>query len=93
MDTDYTDDIALLVNTPVQVESLLHSQEQAAGGIGFHVNADKTEFMYFNQRGNISILKGRSLKLVDKFTYVRSRVSSMENDINMQLAKAWRAIN
>ena len=40
-DTDYADDIALLVNTPAQAKSLLHSLEQAAGGIGLHVNAEK----------------------------------------------------
>ena len=33
-DTDYIDDPALLVNTPAQVESLLHSIEQVAGSIG-----------------------------------------------------------
>ena len=32
-DVDYTDDIALLANTPAQAESLLHSLEKAAGGI------------------------------------------------------------
>ena len=41
-DADYADDIALIANTPTQVKSLLHSLEQAAGGIGLHVNADKT---------------------------------------------------
>ena len=46
---DYTDDIALLENTPAQAESLLHSLERATGGIGLHVNADKTEFICFNQ--------------------------------------------
>ena len=30
-DADYADDIALLANTPVQAESLLHSLEKAAG--------------------------------------------------------------
>ena len=40
MDADYTDDIALLANTPAQVEFLLHYLEPAAGGIGLHVNAD-----------------------------------------------------
>ena len=39
-DTKYTDDIVLLENTPIQ--SLLHSLEWTAGGIGFHVNTDKT---------------------------------------------------
>ena len=45
----YVDDIALLSNTPAQVEFLTHSLDQAAGGIGFHVNADKTKYMCFNQ--------------------------------------------
>ena len=44
-DTDYADDIALLANTPNQAETLLHSLERAAVGIGLHVNAHKTEFM------------------------------------------------
>ena len=84
-DVDYADDIA---NSPTQAESLLHSLEWAAGGIGLHVNADKTEYTCFNQRGDISTLKGGPLKLVDKFTYLRSSVSSTKNDINTQLAKA-----
>ena len=42
---DFADDIALLANTPNQTKSQLHSLELAAGGIGFHVNADKTENM------------------------------------------------
>ena len=92
MDADYTDDIALLTNTPVQVKSLLHSPERTTGGIGFHIIADKIEYMCFNPRGNICLLNGGSLKLVDKFTYVGSSVSSTEKDINTRLAKAWSAI-
>ena len=46
-----------------------------------------------NQSGDISTLNGRSLKHVDKFTYIGSNVSSMENDINSRLAKAWTAID
>ena len=64
-DADYADDIALLANTPAQAESLLHSLERAASGIGLHVNEGKTEYMCFNQRCNISTLNGGSLKLVD----------------------------
>ena len=92
MDADYTDDIAFLANSPVQVESLLHSLERAAGGIRLYVNADKTEYMSFNQKSDISTLKGCPLKLVDKFIYFGSSASSTENDINMRLAKAWTAI-
>ena len=65
----YSDDIALLAYTPAQAETLLHSLERTAAGIGLHVNADKTEYMCFNQRSDISTLKSGPLKLVDKFTY------------------------
>ena len=40
----------------------------------------------------ISTLKGGPLKLMVKFTYFGSSVSSTENDINTWLAKAWTAI-
>ena len=82
------DDIALLANTPAQAETLPYSLERADTGIGFHVNAHSTEYMGFNQRGDISTLNVSSLKLVDKFTYLGSSVLSSETDINMWLAKA-----
>ena len=47
-DMDYADDTALLANSPAQTESQLHSLERAAGDIGLHVNADKTQYMCFN---------------------------------------------
>ena len=92
-DTNYADDIAILVNTPDQAETLLHSLERAATGIGLSVNAHKTEYICFNQTGDISTLEGTSLKLVDKFTYLGSTVSSTKKDINMRLTKAWTAID
>ena len=90
---DYADDLALLANTPNQEETLLHSLERAAAGIGLHVNAHKTEYMCYNQTGNITTLDGASLKLVDKFTYLGSSVSSTEKDIDTRLTKAWTAID
>ena len=69
-DADYANDIALIVNTPTEAESLLHCLEWAAAGIDLHVNTDKRECICFNQRGDISTLKGSPLKLVDKFTYL-----------------------
>ena len=73
-DADYADDIAIQANTPNQAETLLHSSERATTGIGLHVNAHKTEYMCFNQTGDISTVDGSSLKLVDKFTYQGSSV-------------------
>ena len=86
-DTDYADDMAILANTPNQAETRLHSLERAAR-IGLLVNAHKTEYMCFNQTGEIPTLVGTSLKLVDKFTYLGSCVSSTEKDIETQLTKA-----
>ena len=73
----------LLANAPTQAETLLHSLKQATAGIGLHVNAYKTEYMCFNQTGDISTLNGSFLKLIDKFI----------NWDRHQLAKAWTDIN
>ena len=92
-DADYADDIAILANTPNQAETLLHSLERTAAGIGLYVNAHKTEYMCYNQTGDISTLGGTSLKLVDKFTFLGNRVSTTEKDIDTRLTKAWKAID
>ena len=87
-DTGLADNIALLANTPAQAKSVLHSLERAAAGIDFHVNADKIEYIYFNQTGDISNLSCTFLKLVNKFTYLGKRFSSTETNINTRQAKA-----
>ena len=78
--------------SPNQAETLLHSLERAAAGIGLYVNAHKTEYMCYNQTGDISTLDGTPLKLVDKFIYLGSNVASTEKDIDTRLTKAWTAI-
>ena len=83
----------ILANTPDQAETLLHSLERAATGIGHYVKAHKTEYMCYNQKGDISTLDGTPLKLVDKFTYLGNSVESTEKDIDTRLTKAWTAIN
>ena len=92
-DADYADDIAILANTPNQAETLLYSLERAAADITLHVNAHETEYMCYNQTSGISTLNGTSLKLVDKFTYLGSSVSSTEKDIDTRLTKIWTAID
>ena len=90
---DYVDDIALLANAPAQAETPLHCLERAAAGIGLHVNAHQTKYKCFNQTGDISTLNGCALKLVDKFTYLGSSVSSTEYDNDTRLAKTLTAID
>ena len=55
----------------------------SSAGIGLHVNAHKMEYVCFNQRGNIFTQNSSSPKLVDKFTYLGTSVSSTKTDINM----------
>ena len=80
-DADYADDIALLANATAQRLSGTSRR-----------NPPKTEYMCFNQTGDISTLNNSSLKLVDKFTYLGSSVSSTETDIDTRVTKAWTAI-
>ena len=49
--------------------------------------------MCVNHKGDISTLDLTSLKLVDKFTYLGSSVSSTEKDIDTRLTKARTAID
>ena len=46
----------------------------------------------FNQKCNISTLMVGPLKLVDKFTYLGSSVSSNKNEINTRLSQVWTVI-
>ena len=51
------------------------------------------EYMCYNQTGDITTLDRPPLKLVDKFTYLGSSVSSIEKHIDTRLTKAWTAID
>ena len=84
-DVNYAGDPAIPANTPPHVKSLLHNLEQAAGNIGFPMNANKTEFMRFKREGAISTLCCKPLKLINKFTYIGSNNSSTENNISIYL--------
>ena len=75
--------------TFAQTKALLQSLERPDAGISLHVNAHKTEYICFNQTGDISILKGCSLKLVDKFPYQGCSVSSTETDLTDKIKRSF----
>ena len=81
--------LVFLENTPTQAKSLLYSLEQVAKGIGLYVKSDKKEIMCFNQNGFISPLNGKSVKLVEQFTYLRSDISSTESNVSICIGNAW----
>ena len=85
IDVGYADDLALLVNTPATVESLLHSLERAARRIGVYLNVKQEEAIF--------ILSGMHLKFVNQFKYLSSNVSSIESYVNIYIGKAWTAID
>ena len=93
-DVNYADDIALQTNAPAQAENpATLSGTSRCRHRSLCQCTQKTEYMCFNQIGDISTLNGSSLKLVDKFAYLGSSVSLTETDIDTRLAKAWTAID
>ena len=63
------------------------------GGIGLYMNENKTEYICFKQKRVVATLSGKPLKLVDQLTYLGPSISSIENYVNIRLAKMWNAID
>ena len=53
---DYADALALLTNTPAEMQGLLHSLEQTARSNGLYKISDETELMCLKQGGVIYTL-------------------------------------
>ena len=92
-DADYADDLALFADTIDEATKLLHSLENASENVGLYVNAKKTEFMPFNQEGNMQTVRGEPVKQVSSFIYLGSEVADTESDVNIRIGKAWTALN
>ena len=86
-----TYDLALPVNTPAKVESLLLSQEEATRNICLYLNLEKMKPMYLKKDGTISTLNGKWLD--DQFTYLGSNISSTESYVNVCTAFTWITID
>ena len=63
-DADYAEDLTLLSNTPDQAEYLMLSLKQSAIGVGFCMNSEQTEVIWFNQDDQSS-LNSKPLKTLD----------------------------
>ena len=89
-DADSADDIALLANIPNQAE-VWNEPPQAIASMSMHTKLNICAII--KQATDISTLDGISLKLVYKFTYLGSSVSSTKKYIDIRLTKAWTAID
>ena len=65
IDADKANDLALLKNTPAQVEYLLHSLEQSTIGIGLCMKSNKTGSICFKWNNAIPTINGQLLRSVD----------------------------
>ena len=94
-DADYADDLAVLADILKDATFLLHSIERTAKEIGLYLNADKTEFICFNQDASerMKSLDGEKIKQGEDFKYLGSYIASTEHDVNIRLGKAWNALN
>ena len=90
IDADYTDDLALRANLPVQ-PNLWCIEWRRQQELLITSWTKKTEFMCFYQDGAIFSLQCKSLKLADQFIYFGSNILSTESDFNKRLSKARRA--
>ena len=91
-DADYADDLAFFSDTIQGAEKLLHHLEEASSNIGLRVNAKKTEFISYNEEGTMKTQNNIPLKKVDDFKYLGSYIASTDNDIKINIGKAWSAL-
>ena len=67
----------------------LNKQQQALASLWMQIKQNSC----FKWEGDISTLSVKPLKLIDKFTYLSSNISSTESNVNICLAKAWTTIS
>ena len=92
-DVNYADDLALTSDTIGNAAKLLNFLENTTRQIGLHINTKKTEFMSYNEQGQIKSLNGNQIKQVENFTYLGSNIHSTEKDISIRKTKARAALN
>ena len=79
-----------IIQHPFQILVLRTEKE-----IGLYLNADKTEFICFNQDASeeMKSLNGEKIKQVEDFKYLGSYIASTKHDVNIRLGKAWEALD
>ena len=90
-DLDYADDIALLEKLVTLANDQLGKLSSEARKVGLVINADKTEYMAFNQPSDQPgiVLDGLQLQQVADFQYLGSRMSCTRVDFKRRKGLAW----
>ena len=82
-DADYRDWCFLQIHLlKPNLDSIAWSSQQEISGIQIK------QFMRLNQDGATLLINSKPLKLVDKFTYLGSNITSTESDVNKRIDEA-----
>ena len=95
-DTDFADDIALISESLLNAQSLLHALEQASNCVGLYLNETKTQCFNMCSSDNdfiIKTLNNTILNIVSDYIYLGSYISSSEKDFLTRKGMAWSACN
>ena len=78
-----------------QVHDFLHRVRNNAARNGVFLNADKTDFMCFNQKQEtvLSSINNDNIKKVGDFKYLGGWIDNTENDVNVRKVLAWKHCN
>ncbi|KAK1805428.1 hypothetical protein P4O66_019744 [Electrophorus voltai] len=92
-DLDFADDIALLANAKLALQSITTCLEGEAEKVGLRINTDKTKVMRVNRQTKVQITIGQqTVEDIDEFTYLSSIVSNndsgSEADVRCRFGKA-----
>jgi hypothetical protein len=90
-DTDYADDLALLLHTEDYMQEKTRKLEDNARMVGRKINAKKTKLMYLNtERLPVLFVERKQLNTVDPFNYLGSCItteSEAERYIKVRIEK------
>ncbi|KAL1448183.1 hypothetical protein WDU94_005664 [Cyamophila willieti] len=88
----FADDAALVAKTPDELQNLVNAFNQAAKTFGLNVNVQKTEVMFVNCQSTPIQLNGNTLKEVDSFKYLGSKLTK-NGDISCEIKNRVNAAN
>ena len=79
----------------VQAQDFLPHVHHNAEKIGLHLNADKAEFMIFNQEPETALksVNNENIKKVHNFKYLRAWINIMENGAKFRETLVWKSCN
>ena len=93
-DLDFADDLAIILKSIKNAETLLQSLEGAAAAVGFICNESKTEFISTTYtKDSLLSFSGTSINRVNDFIYLGSHIMESYKDFKARKGMAWAACN